>query len=124
MLWGCSNSKNLPCRVFAFAFALFCAYVQYSPAIDLDWVTIDGRDYYTGATTPPQRDQISPQKQGRGHLGNDHKPRNLNAYGRVPPAGGQLPPWHLLTPYVIERSERVYVQPYYQPLDNRGPPIS
>jgi len=32
-----------------FLFVVFLAYVQYSPLIDLDYVTINGRDYYVGA---------------------------------------------------------------------------
>jgi hypothetical protein len=33
---------------------LFCAYVQWSPVVDLDYVWINGHEHYVGAASPHQ----------------------------------------------------------------------
>jgi hypothetical protein len=122
MLRGFSNPKDLLKRGFAFAFTFFCAYIQTAPTVDLDWVTINGHDYNIGAENAPQQHRATPNQQCRRHLGNQRRPNSLNA--SKPAAVGQLPAWQVLAFFVIERSQRVYVQIHYQPVDNRGPPAS
>ena len=37
---------------------LFCAYMQWSPAVDLDYVWINGHEHYVGAANQHQMDSI------------------------------------------------------------------
>jgi hypothetical protein len=39
-------------KILILLLALFCAYVQWSPELDLDWVIVNGHEHYLGAPDP------------------------------------------------------------------------
>ena len=39
---------------FLICMVLFCAFMQWSPAVDLDYVWINGHEHYVGAASPHQ----------------------------------------------------------------------
>jgi len=39
---------------FLICMVLFCAFMQWSPAVDLDYVWINGHEHYVGAANPHQ----------------------------------------------------------------------
>jgi hypothetical protein len=39
---------------FLISMVLFCAYMQWSPVVDLDYVWINGHEHYVGAASPHQ----------------------------------------------------------------------
>ena len=38
---------------------LFCAYMQWSPVVDLDYVWINGHEHYVGAASPHQAGKMA-----------------------------------------------------------------
>ncbi len=45
-------------KAFIIFLALFCAYVQWSPVLALDWVIVTGHEYYVGALNPHEIDTL------------------------------------------------------------------
>jgi hypothetical protein len=43
---------------FVVCMVLFCAYMQWSPVVDLDYVSINGHEHDVGAANPHQMDNI------------------------------------------------------------------
>jgi hypothetical protein len=48
------NQRSIACKCFVICMVLFCAYVQWSPVIDLDYLWINGHEHYVGAANPHQ----------------------------------------------------------------------
>jgi hypothetical protein len=46
--------RSVAVKGFLICMVLFCAYMQWSPAIDLDYVWINGHEHYVGAASPHQ----------------------------------------------------------------------
>ena len=44
--------SNAAPKILILLLALFCAYVQWSPKLDLDWVIVNGHEHYLGAPDP------------------------------------------------------------------------
>jgi hypothetical protein len=50
--------RNVAYKCFLIFVVLFCAYMQWSPVVDLDYVWINGHEHYVGATTPHQTGKV------------------------------------------------------------------
>ena len=46
------NQRSIACKAFVMCMVLFCAYMQWSPSVDLDYVWLDGHEHYVGAANP------------------------------------------------------------------------
>ena len=46
--------RSVAYKGFLVCMVLFCAYMQWSPAVDLDYVWINGHEHYVGAARPHQ----------------------------------------------------------------------
>ena len=46
--------RNAAYTGFLIFMVLFCAYMQWSPVVDLDYVWINGHEHYVGAASPHQ----------------------------------------------------------------------
>lgn len=45
-------NRSLACKALVIGMVLFCAYMQWSPVVDLDYVWINGHEHYVGAANP------------------------------------------------------------------------
>jgi hypothetical protein len=52
------HNGNIAYKVFVMCMVLFCAYMQWSPVVDLDYVTINGHEHRVGAATPHEMDNM------------------------------------------------------------------
>lgn len=52
------NQRGITCKCLVICMVLFCAYMQWSPVVDLDYVWIDGYEHYVGAPSPQQMGSI------------------------------------------------------------------
>jgi hypothetical protein len=48
------DKRIIAYKCFLLFVVLFCAYMQLSPVVDLDYVWIDGHEHYVGAANPHQ----------------------------------------------------------------------
>jgi len=48
------EKRNIAWKGFLILMVLFCAYMQWSPVVDLDYVWINGHEHYVGAANPHQ----------------------------------------------------------------------
>ena len=44
--------RNVAYKGFLISMVLFCAYMQWSPTVDLDYLWINGQEHYIGAASP------------------------------------------------------------------------
>lgn len=49
---------NVAYKGFLIFVVLFCAYMQWSPVVDLDYVWINGHEHYVGASGSHQIDEV------------------------------------------------------------------
>jgi len=52
------KSRGVAYKGFLICMALFCAYMQWSPVVDLDYVWVNGHEHYVGAANPHQTGNI------------------------------------------------------------------
>ena len=52
------HNRNIGYKAFVICMVLFCAYMQWSPVVDLDYVWINGHEHDVGAANPHQMDNI------------------------------------------------------------------
>ena len=50
--------RNVAYKGFLIFIVLFCAYMQWSPVVDLDYVWINGHEHYVGASRSHQMDKV------------------------------------------------------------------
>jgi len=48
------NQRSIACKGLVICMVLFCACMQWSPLVDLDYVWINGHEHYVGADNPHQ----------------------------------------------------------------------
>ena len=69
-------NPNIARKGFLIFIVLFCAYMQLSPVVDLDYVWINGHEHYIGAAiphstgtviSPPLLQSLSPQLEESAH---------------------------------------------------------
>lgn len=62
------NNPNVAYKGFVICMVLFCAYMQWSPVVDFDYVRISGHEHNVGAANSHQMDNLvmltSPQPVG------------------------------------------------------------
>src|SRR5215469_7156329 len=46
--------RSLAYKGLLICMVLFCAYMQWSPVVDLDYIWINGHEHYVGAASPHQ----------------------------------------------------------------------
>lgn len=51
--------RSVAYKGFLIYMVLFCAYMQWSPVVDLDYVWINGHEHYVGAASPHQADTVA-----------------------------------------------------------------
>jgi hypothetical protein len=47
-------NESVVYKGFVICLVLFCAYMQWSPVVDLDYVWVNGHEHYVGAANPHQ----------------------------------------------------------------------
>jgi len=52
------RNGNIAYKGFAICMVLFCAYMQWSPVVDLDYVWVNGHEHYVGAANPHQMGKV------------------------------------------------------------------
>jgi hypothetical protein len=52
------NNRNVVYKGFVICMVLFCAYMQWSPVVDLDYVWLNGHEHYVGAANPHQMGKV------------------------------------------------------------------
>jgi hypothetical protein len=50
------HNGNVAYNGFVICMVLFCAYMQWSPVVDLDYIWINGHEHCVGAANPHQMD--------------------------------------------------------------------
>ena len=53
------HQRSVEYKSFLICMMLFCAYMQWSPVVDLDYVWIDGHEHYVGAASPHQAGKMA-----------------------------------------------------------------
>ena len=53
------HQRSIAYKGFLICMVLFCAYMQLSPVIDLDYVWINGHEHYVGAPAPHQAGKVA-----------------------------------------------------------------
>jgi hypothetical protein len=48
------RNDSVAYKAFVICLVLFCAYMQWSPVVDLDYVWLNGQEHYVGAANPHQ----------------------------------------------------------------------
>jgi hypothetical protein len=76
------SKRNVAYMGFVICMVLFCAYMQWSPVVDLDYVWINGQEHYVGASqNHPMDNLVMPTLL-----------QSLNANLEYPAADLRLPP--------------------------------
>lgn len=52
------RQRNVAYKGFLICMIAFCAYMQWSPTVDLDYVWINGHEHYVGAASPHQAGKV------------------------------------------------------------------
>jgi hypothetical protein len=53
------HNRNVGYKGFVICMVLFCAYMQWSPVVDLDHVWINGHEHNVGTANPHQMDGVA-----------------------------------------------------------------
>jgi hypothetical protein len=54
------HNGNVAYKGFVICIVLFCAYMQWSPVVDLDYVSVNGHEHYVGAANPHEMGMVAP----------------------------------------------------------------